>query len=90
MTNKKPIDLTSDEIYPIGWGVIFKPVCSPAKFTDQEISDLVSAQDPPGTSLNRWEVTTNPETLKDTGWSSDTPRIPCPDCENRVHILLNC
>lgn len=86
--------LASDEILPLGWGLIYRVVCSPAKFTDQEISEDVSAKDPPGTSVNRWEVSSDESAANHPNWSefsgSTTARAKCPDCECRVHVLMNC
>ncbi len=88
------VDLSSDKIYPLGWGLIYRGVCAPSKFTDQEISDSVSRDDPPGTSLNRWEVVSDESAKDHPNWSdqsgAETARAPCPDCEDRVHVLMAC
>lgn len=90
----KTPDLTSDEIFPLGWGLVFRVVCAPKGKTDEEISDAVTAKDPPGTMNNRWIVSSDESAAAHAQWCEaykvTTARAPCPDCADRVHVLMNC
>lgn len=81
------VDLDSRKIYPLGWGLIFRVVCAPKDMSDDEISDSVSRDDPPGTSANRWEVS---EPAERDDMFDGVNRIQCSDCEDRHHVLMNC
>lgn len=86
-------DLTTDKVFPMGWGLVYRAVCAPKGLTDQEISDIVSYNDPPGTSHNRWEVVDNEDSMKLSKWAEkygNSPRVQCPDCEGREHVLMCC
>ena len=91
---KPDVDLSSDTIYPYGSGLLYRVVCAPKTKTDQEISDYISEVDPPGTSLNRWEVVSDESAERHPNWSevsgSKTARAQCPDCEDRHHVLMAC
>ena len=88
------VDLDSRKVYPLGWGLIYRGVCAPADMTNEELGNIVSRNDPPGTSLNRWEVSSDETAADHPNWSeqsgSKTARAQCPDCEGRVHVLMNC
>lgn len=84
---EKKVDLTEDRIFPLGWGLIYRAVCAPKSWTPERIAAQATADDPPGTSANRWEIAT-PQERKDD--FNGVNQLPCPDDCNRVHWLLNC
>ena len=90
MTAKAQIDFSEDRIFPCGWGLIYRVVCAPKSWDDERISDDVSLNDPPGTSANRWEVTSDESAANHEQWAHSTNRKQCPDCADRWHILMNC
>ena len=81
------IDLTEDRIFPLGWGLVYRAVCAPKSWSPEQVAEDVTQNYPPGTSLNRWEIS---EPKKRYDSFNNTNCIPCPDDENRVHWLLNC
>lgn len=93
-TQGDEIDLESDVVYPMGWGLIFRVVCAPERFDDDAISDIVSRNDPPGTSVNRWVVCPDERAEEHEQWVEQTgvktARAPCPDDPGRCHVLMNC
>lgn len=88
------IDLASRKVYPVGWGLIYRVVCAPKDMGDDEISDIVTRNDPPGTTVNQWVVTSDESAADHPNWSeqtgSNTARAQCPDCTDRNHVLMNC
>ena len=84
------VDLTEDRLFPLGpWTLIYKAVCAPKSWSGDRISEEATMQDPPGTSANRWVITT-PKNEGEGVFSTTNP-IPCQDCpEDRRHWLLNC
>jgi hypothetical protein len=92
--NGEKIDLASRKVYPVGWGLVYRVVCASADMSDDEISDIVTRNDPPGTSLNEWNVTSDESAADHPNWpevsGGTTARAPCPDCDDRVHVLMNC
>ena len=80
-------NLSGDDILFLSWGLIYRTVCAPNSISDEEISEFVSKEDPPGTSFNRW-VVSDPEERDDM--FDGVNRIPCPDCAKRSHVLMNC
>ena len=93
-TQGEEVDLDSGKIYPFGCGLVYRPVCAPKNLTDEEIGDIVSRNDPPGTSANRWEVSSDESAEDHPNWSersgSKTARAQCPDHPDRHHVLMNC
>ncbi len=87
MTNPKNVDLTEDRLFPLGWGFICRAVCAPKSWSPERVSEQTTRDDPPGTSLNRWEIS-DPGEREDA--FNNTNCIPCPDSEERQHWLLNC
>lgn len=81
------VDLKSNEVFPVGWGLIYCVWCAPKSFTAEEVQTKVNAKDRPGTSLNEW-VISEPKERDDSfnGVNSN----PCPDDADRTHWLLNC
>lgn len=86
---KKKIDLTEDRLFSLGWGLIYKPVCAPKSWSGERVAKEATKNDPPGTSANEW-VITNTEDCDDDDPFRDANPIPCPDCEDRQHWLVNC
>lgn len=84
------VDLTEDRLFPCGWGLIYRVVCAPKTWDDERISDVMSAKDPPGTSVNRWVVTDDEAAAKHEQWAHPTNRKQCPDSDHRDHVLMNC
>lgn len=88
------VDLDGDKIYSLGWGLIYRVVCSPKKHSNETISDCVSFNDNPGTSVGRWEVTSDEGAKSHPNWSeasgSEEARAQCPDHPERHHVLMNC
>lgn len=66
------VDLDSEKIYPLGCGLVFRGVCAPKVLTDDEIGAVVSRNDPPGTSANRWEVSSDESAEEHPNWSELT------------------
>lgn len=93
-TKGEKIDLESDKIYPLRWGLVYRVVCAPKAMTNDQINDIVSRNDPPGTSLNRWEVADDDTAKEHPNWKersgSETARAECPDCAERHHVLMHC
>ncbi len=87
MVSKKKVDLTEDRLFPLGWGLIFRPVCAPKSWPPERVAAEATRNDPPGTSANVW-VISEPEEREDV--FNNTNCVPCPDCEDRQHWLLNC
>jgi hypothetical protein len=87
MTNPKNVDLTEDRIFPLGWGLVFRCVCAPKSWSAERVENDVTANDPPGTTANRWVVSDPSERDDDF---NGVNRLPCPDDQNRQHWLLNC
>lgn len=87
MSETKKIDFTEDRVFPCGWGLVYREVCAPKSWSPERVADDVTANDPPGTSLNRW-VVSEPSEREDE--FNNTNQRPCPDCKDRVHWLLNC
>lgn len=87
--NDTPVDLNSEELYPVGWGLLFKVVCAPSAWTPDQVSEEATRQDPPGTSVGRW-VVSEPDSRDDE--FDGVNRLPCPDCASRTrtHWLVNC
>lgn len=86
----KVVDFSEDRVFPLGWGLVFRVVCAPKSWSDERIADDVSANDPPGTSVNRWEVTDDGSASEHHQWAHPTNRKQCPDCQDRWHVLMNC
>ena len=84
----KTVDLNEDRIFPCGWGLIYRVVCAPKSWSDERISDVMSAEDPPGTIANRWVVSEPDDERTDT--FKGVNRVQCPDCDHREHVLMNC
>ncbi len=79
-TNPSGLDLTEDRLFPLSMGIFTCAVCAPKSWDANRIGEQVARDSPPGTSLNRWVV------------SSDQPKedTQCPDDVGRIHVLLNC
>ena len=82
------VNFSEDRLFPVGWGLIFRCVCVPKSWSDGRIADDLSAKDPPGTSANRWEVSTPDDDRTDV--FQGVNRVQCPDCVDRWHVLCNC
>ena len=80
-------DFTVDDLLPCGWGFVFKVVCAPTGWTEERINNRASEMDPPGTSVNRWEVSEPNERDDDFNMIN---KLQCPDCRDRTHWLMNC
>lgn len=87
MVTSKNADLTEDRLYSLGWGLVYKLVCAPASWSPERVSDEATRMDPPGTSVNRW-VVSDPHERKDE--FNGINHLPCPDCADRIHWLVNC
>ena len=82
------VDLSEDRLFPLGWGLIFRAVCAPKTWLPDRVSEQVTKDDPPGTSVNRWVISEPNNERKDIFKGVNV--IPCPDDPNRQHWLLNC
>lgn len=82
------VDFTEDRCFSLGWGLIFRAVCAPKSWDAERVSNDATRENPPGTSLNRWEIS-EPDSDRDDAFKGANP-IQCPDCEDRWHWLLNC
>lgn len=80
-------DFTKDAIIYLGQGICVRAVCAPNSWSPEQVSEEVTMVSPPGTSLNKWEIMEPREREDDF---NNTNCIPCPDCEDRQHWLLNC
>jgi len=87
MANPNNVDLSNDEVYSLGWGLVYCVWCAPKKFTAEEVQTAVNAKGRPGTSLNEWVISEPREREDDF---NGVNHLPCPDDENRVHWLVNC
>jgi hypothetical protein len=87
MANPKNLDLTENRIFTLGWGLVYRCVCAPTRWTAEEIERDVTANDPPGTMANRW-VIAEPSEREDE--FNGVNHLRCPDDENRTHWLMNC
>lgn len=87
MAKDDDIDFSADRLFSLGWGLIYKAVCAPKGWSAERVSEEATLKDPPGTSANRWEIS-EPQEREDI--FNGVNCIPCPDCVNRVHWLLNC
>jgi hypothetical protein len=81
------VDLKEDRLFPCGWGLIYRVVCAPKDWTPERVGEQATRDDPPGTSVNRWNVAT-PHSREDD--FSGVNHLPCPDDPDRVHWLINC
>lgn len=88
MDNSQKVDLTADELYHLGWGLMFSAVCAPSSWSAEKVAEVATRMDPPGTSANQW-VVSDPDTERDEPFKG-VNNIPCPDDCNRTHWLLNC
>ena len=86
-TTKATVDFTEDRIFPVGWGLVYRIVCAPRSWSADRVAEDVTRNDPPGTSLNQW-VISEPHERKDD--FNNVNHLPCPDCDGRIHWLLNC
>lgn len=86
--NAPGVDFTEDRLFPVGWGIIYRCVCAPKSWSDDRISDELSAKDPPGISAGRW-VVSDPDDTRDDKFKG-VNRVQCPDCADRWHVLCNC
>jgi len=87
MANPKNVDLTEDRLFHLGFGFVFKLVCAPSSWSPERVAEQATADDPPGTSLNEWVISEPRERIDDF---NGVNHLPCPDCDNRTHWLLNC
>lgn len=83
----KKVDLTADRLYSLSWGLIYCTVCAPKSWSCERVADEKTRMDPPGTSVNRWEVSEPRE--RSDNWNGIN-QMPCPDDPNRIHWLVNC
>jgi len=81
------VDLSEDRLFPVGWGLIYRCVCAPKSWSEDRVAEVITREDPPGTSVNRW-VISDPQGRDDE--FNNCNNIQCPDDPNRVHWLLNC
>lgn len=88
MSKDSDVDLTEDRLFSLGFGLIFKIVCVPKSWEDERISDEATKHDAPGTSANRWVVST-PDPERNEPFKN-TNRVPCNDDPNRQHVMVNC
>lgn len=84
---KAKVDLTEDRLFSLGFGLVFKAVCAPSHWSPEKVADEATKMDPPGTSENRWVIST-PEQRDDD--FNGVNHLPCPDDCNRTHWLVNC
>lgn len=89
MTVADDVNLTDDRLFSLGFGLIYKGVCAPKSWDAERVSDEATKNDPPGTSANRWVVTSTDDLDDDNPFKKGNPQ-PCPDDCNRVHWLVNC
>lgn len=87
MANPKNVDLTEDKLFFLGTGLLHRCVCAPSSWSADEVADKVTAQDPPGTSANRWVIS---DPTEREGAFNGVSHERCPDDMNRTHWLLNC
>lgn len=87
MANPNNVDLTEDRLFNLGWGLIFRVVCAPSSWTPERVAEQATKDDPPGTSANRWVVSTPGE--RDDEFNN-VSCLQCPDDEHRKHWLINC
>jgi hypothetical protein len=81
-TNPQGLDLAEQRLFNLGWGLVWRWVCVPASWTPERVSEEATRIDPPGTSVNRWEVSEARDERPN--------QMPCPDCADRTHWLINC
>jgi hypothetical protein len=85
--SKNDVDLSQDRLFSLGWGLIYRVVCAPKSWSADRVSETATRNDPPGTSLNRWEVS-EPREREDP--FNNYNNVQCPDDPDRVHWLINC
>lgn len=81
-------DFTEDRLFFVGTGIIDRVVCAPKSWSPERIAEDVTRRDPPGTTVNRWEIS-DARPRPDTPFDN-TNHAQCPDCDGRMHWLLNC
>lgn len=90
MTVAEDVDMKADRLFHIQTHIIYKIVCAPKAWTGDQVSDVASRENPPGTSANRWVVSDLSDSdQEDNPFKSSNPQ-PCNDDPDRVHWLLNC
>lgn len=84
------------DVAPIGWGLVFVPVCIRSTVDPVAAASAHTNFDPPGTSRNEWTYVA-PSDLPDSWHSADVPEAdrvyprPCSDHpETHIHVLLAC
>lgn len=87
MTNSNDCDLSQDRLFFLQTGIINRTVCAPASWSADQVAAEVTSKDAPGTSANQW-VISDPQERQDD--FNGVNHLPCPDCADRVHWLLNC
>lgn len=87
MANPNNVDLSQDRLFFLQTGLIYKLVCAPSVWPADRVADEATSQDPPGTWANRWVIA---EPQEREGDFNGVNHLPCPDCPDRTHWLLNC
>ena len=87
MANPKKLDLTQEKLFWIAPGIVFSVCCCPSHWDAGRVGHEATKANPPGTSVNRWEVS---EPRERDDLFSNVNQLPCPDDPNRTHWLINC
>lgn len=87
MSKDNDVNLGEDVLVSLGWGLIFRGVCTPSSWSPEKVGEIATRMDPPGTSANKWVVS---DPAERDGPFNGTSHLPCPDDCNRTHWLLNC
>jgi hypothetical protein len=88
MPKSNEANLTEDRLFSLGCGLIFRAVCAPKGWPPEKVAAEVTRANPPGTSLNEWVISTPDDEREDD--FKGVNQLPCPDCPDRIHWLLNC
>lgn len=89
MSANPDVNYSEDRLFSLWWGLVYKAVCAPAHWDAQRVSDEATKAAPPGTTANRWVVTSTESMDDDHPFNSGNPQ-PCPDCADRRHWIVNC
>lgn len=91
MTVEPGTDMDEDRLFNLGFGLIYRWVCAPISWDAGRVAAQATANDPPGTSVNRWVVTDISECLPEAIPEGVTQNpMPCNDCVARRHWMINC
>lgn len=91
MTVEAGTDMKAEKLFTLHWSLIYKVMCAPKAWDAEKVSAQATADDPPGTSANRW-VCSDPSTMDlpdDHPFKAGNPCV-CNDDPDRRHWMVNC